>query len=235
MNNFNTSIKMITLVAEALGDELLTKVAFVGGCTTGLLVTDEISKESIRYTNDVDLIINVIGKVNWDKFQASLRKKGFGHSLVEDGPICRMKLGDLKVDFMPVDNSIGFTNKWYAKAFEAATKYALNDRITILLLTAPFFVATKIEAYLDRGNNDPLGSHDLEDILTLFDGREEIIEEIRSQNDNIQKYITDELKKILTHRDFEYLVQSVTKGDIAREKIIFERIRKTIKDMDSQK
>ncbi len=59
---------MITLVAEALGDELLTKVAFVGGCTTGLLVTDAISKESIRYTNDVDLIINVIGKVNWVGF-----------------------------------------------------------------------------------------------------------------------------------------------------------------------
>jgi len=41
---------MIEIVAHALGEELLSEVAFVGGCTTGLLVTD-----------DVDLIINVVG------------------------------------------------------------------------------------------------------------------------------------------------------------------------------
>lgn len=52
---------MIETVAHALGNDLLSEVAFVGGCTTGLLVTDEVTKEGIRFTDDVDLIINVVG------------------------------------------------------------------------------------------------------------------------------------------------------------------------------
>ncbi len=47
-------------VAKALGDELLLQVAFVGGCTTGLLITDAVTKESVRYTEDVDLITHVV-------------------------------------------------------------------------------------------------------------------------------------------------------------------------------
>lgn len=33
-------VDMIAVVARALGSDLLAKVAFVGGCTTGLLLTD---------------------------------------------------------------------------------------------------------------------------------------------------------------------------------------------------
>ena len=57
---------MIETVAKALGDDLLPKVAFVGGCATSLLVTDTITKEEVRYTNDVDLIVSVIGYVGWE-------------------------------------------------------------------------------------------------------------------------------------------------------------------------
>ena len=53
---------MIETVAGALGDDLLGEVAFVGGCTTGLLITDEFSKEEVRYTDDVDLIIGMVQK-----------------------------------------------------------------------------------------------------------------------------------------------------------------------------
>jgi hypothetical protein len=51
---------MIETVARALGDDLLGRFAFVGGCTTGLLITDEFSKEEVRFTDDVDLIINLV-------------------------------------------------------------------------------------------------------------------------------------------------------------------------------
>jgi hypothetical protein len=49
---------MLVKVAEALGD-MLSEVVFVGGCTTGLLVTDDFTKEQIRYTDDEDLIVNI--------------------------------------------------------------------------------------------------------------------------------------------------------------------------------
>lgn len=61
MSRHNTHQDMIHMMAKALGDELLLQVAFACGCTTGLLITDDMSKESVRYTNDVDLIVHVLG------------------------------------------------------------------------------------------------------------------------------------------------------------------------------
>ena len=65
-------LRMITWVAEALGPDLLPEMAFVGGCTTGLLLTDAFSQEQVRHTDDVDLIVHVMGQVGWAELQAQL-------------------------------------------------------------------------------------------------------------------------------------------------------------------
>ncbi len=41
MNVFNTLQAMLCLVAKALGPDLCQQMTFVGGCTTGLLLTDD--------------------------------------------------------------------------------------------------------------------------------------------------------------------------------------------------
>lgn len=56
---------MLQTVAEALGSDLLSKVAFVGGCTTALFITDDVTRESVRFTEDVDLIMHVLGYNGW--------------------------------------------------------------------------------------------------------------------------------------------------------------------------
>jgi len=102
---------MLTIVATALGDEILKEVAFVGGCTTRLLVTDDFSKQNVRFTDDVDFIINAIGKVGWFDFLDKMRALGFTES-IEDDVACRMRIGELKADFMPDDaDMLGFTNR----------------------------------------------------------------------------------------------------------------------------
>ena len=63
---------MIEKVARALGDELLAEVAFVGGCTTGLLISDRVTLDGVRATDDVDLIVNVVGYSGWSDFQNRL-------------------------------------------------------------------------------------------------------------------------------------------------------------------
>ena len=40
-SNADHNYEMIEFVAEGLGDELLSEVAFVGGCTTAMLVTND--------------------------------------------------------------------------------------------------------------------------------------------------------------------------------------------------
>lgn len=87
-----------------------------------------------------------------------------------------MRLGDLKVDFMPEDETIlGFTNRWYGDTLEHAQFTKLSNGTSIQLIGPCHFVATKLAAYLGRGNDDPLASHDIEDLLNVVDGREEII------------------------------------------------------------
>lgn len=220
---------MLLMVARALGQEMLNEVAFVGGCTTSLLVTDEFSKESARFTDDVDLIIGVMGQIEWHKFERTLtQEKGFSRSMQEK-VLCRLYLGELKVDFMPFDGSIlGFTNRWYEKALSTAVPYNLADEFTIRILTPPLFIATKLEAYLGRGNNDPIGSKDITDIIALFDGRPSLVDEIKRADQDISEYISEQMAELLKNPDFDYAVQGSTMSNKEREDLIFQRIEGVI-------
>ena len=219
-------INMIETVARALGSELLEEVVFVGGCTTGLLVSDEVTKEGIRYTDDVDLIVNVAGYAGWHSFQEQLRDKGFTVNL-DDEVICRMRLDGLMVDFMPDDKDIlGFSNRWYKQAFESAQDYRLAEDLVIRLLTSPFFMATKLEAYKGRGNNDPLASHDMEDLLNLVDGRPEVVTEIQVADKRLRDFIAEEIGRLLDHDLIDYAIQGVVMGDPGRVNLVFERLEK---------
>jgi len=229
MKAYNQLHEMLVMVARALGDELLKEVVFLGGCTTGLLLTDKVSKEAVRYTDDVDLITHVMGKPDWYKFQARIKARGFKESM-EDEVACRMRLDGLIVDFMPDDEEIlGFSNRWYTEALDNATNHKLTDELTIQLISPVFFVATKLEAYKGRGNNDPLKSNDIEDILNVFDGRPELVDEIKQAPKEIQKYISEEFRQLLAQPDFEYAVQSTSQGQSDREDLIFKRLEAVIK------
>lgn len=70
-------LAMIETVAEALGDDLCQQMVFVGGCSTAVLITDEITLQEVRATDDEDLIIGLTGMTQWMQLQETLKKKGF--------------------------------------------------------------------------------------------------------------------------------------------------------------
>lgn len=91
---------------------------------------------------------------------------------------------------MPTDSSIlGFGTRWYHPALENAQRTQIGEH-EIRLITAPYFLATKLEAFRGRGRND-FRSHDLEDIVTVIDGRPETVEEVRHARADLQKYLSD--------------------------------------------
>ncbi|WP_454753814.1 hypothetical protein [Cupriavidus necator] len=138
-----------------------------------------------------------------------------------------MKLGELRVDFMPDDAKVlTFTNRWYADALISAQSIELDEQTTIRLVQPPYFIATKLEAYHQRGNDDPLGSQDIEDILSLFDGRPELVEELEHATPELLEYVRAQLRELLEHSDFDYAVQSASCGSPDREKLIWERIKR---------
>src|SRR5882724_11210283 len=200
-------LSMLETVASALGDDLRDRLVFVGGCTTALFITDEVVLESVRATDDVDLIVDLVGRAQWAQLQDQLRNKGFAES-PDDNVICRMRLGDLKVDFMPDDESIlGFSNRWYAKGIATAVPEQLEEALEIRRLTPQLFVATKLEAYRGRGEGDLIASRDAEDILLLVDGREEIVEEIANGEPEIRAYIAEQVAALLADPNFDHFLE----------------------------
>ena len=71
--------RMLENVAKALGPELCQQMTFVGGCTTGLLLTDEYSMEQVRYTDDVDLIVHTMGYLGFHSLQKKLENTRYIH------------------------------------------------------------------------------------------------------------------------------------------------------------
>jgi hypothetical protein len=114
--------------------------------------------------------------------------------------ICSYKFEKIAIDIMPAeDSSIGISNKWYKPGFKYLQQIELPEGISINILPAPYFLATKLEAFKDRGGNDFYGSHDFEDIIYLLDNRTTIAEEILAADQDVKSYIKKELMDIKNH------------------------------------
>ena len=214
VNDPNRAI--LLLVAKALGD-LREQVVFVGGCATGLLVTIE-RAQMMRPTDDVDIVAQVANTADYHQLEAQLRKKGFVQDMGVNAPICRWRYEGVAVDVMPTDSRIlGFANRWYPLAIEHADNFALDADTTIRLIAAPFFIATKLEAFEDRGKADILLSHDMEDIVTVIDGRPSLIAEMKLVPSVLQEYIAEKFSTLLKNEDFLSVLQAYLPGDAASQ------------------
>ncbi len=216
-------LKMLETVAKALGSELRDKMVFIGGCTTALFITDQVVLDEVRTTDDVDLIVDLAGYAEWTKLQEQLRKKGFSESLTGDF-MYRMQLGELKVDFMPDDEkALGFSTRWYSKGIATAVLYPLTSSLNIKHLSSALFIAMKLEAYLGRGQNDIRMSRDMEDILLLVDGREELLAEIEQADPDVRGFIAEQFRKLQDHLEFEELLNGNIRGPEGRVDIVRKR------------
>lgn len=104
---------------------------------------------------------------------------------------------------MPVDPRIlGFTNRWYPYAVRTAKATDLGGGVSIRVVTAVAFVATKLEAFVGRGGGDFVTSHDLEDVLNIVDGRPGLAEEMASAPDELRRAVTQTIAALVGHPDF---------------------------------
>lgn len=201
INARDVNIQMITTVARRLGN-LREKVVFVGGCATGLFITDPAMPE-VRITKDVDVIIDIVTRTEYYRLEAELRSKGFRNDMSEDAPSCRWLVNDIKVDVMPTQEDIlGFSNRWYMPAIENANYVEIEKDLAIKLVAPPYFLATKIEAFAGRGKGDYMASHDMEDIITVLDGRLEIVHEIKSSSVELKSFLSTTFRMYLADENF---------------------------------
>jgi hypothetical protein len=196
-----TNLKMIWHVARRLGD-LRDRVAFLGGAATALLITDKATPD-VRITTDVDVIVEIASRGDYYRLAESLRSLGFTEDSGEDAPVCRWRIDGIAVDVMPTDEEIlGFSNQWYPQALRLATTKEIAEKMAIRVVTGPYFLATKIEAFYSRGKGDFMASHDMEDIVTLLDGRPELGEEVRTAPEDVKYFLARTFMEFQRNRDF---------------------------------
>jgi hypothetical protein len=224
------NLEALSIVANHL-EELCDDVTFVGGCVLDLLITEKAAPD-VRYTIDVDCIINVITTSDYYTLAEKLRKKGFKETLSGNHPICRWTCEEILIDIMPTDaNILGFSNIWYKDAQANAITMNINNSKCINVISAPYFLATKLEAFKCRGDDDFLLSHDLEDIISVLDGRPEIINEVSTSLNNLKEYLTEEFFNLINNDMFTQALPghlNYTSETENRKKVVEGRIRAII-------
>ena len=221
---------MIQQVAERLGP-LRPKVVFLGGSATGFHITDKAEPE-IRTTKDVDIIVEVASRADYHRLEKTLRELGFFQKMQKDDPICRWYINDVIVDVMPTDeNILGFSNRWYLPAIKNSVTIELEPNLEIQIVTAPYFLGTKLDAFFGRGRGDYLASHDMEDIINFINGRVEILEDIKNSEAELKDFIIKSLQGFLEDELFLEALPGHLLPDQAsqgRRSIIMERIKKIV-------
>jgi len=135
--------------------------------------------------------------------EQELKKLGFTEDASEGAPICRWQHGQIKLDLMSLDEKIlGFSNRWYKSAMDTANEFEIERDIRIRVVTAPYFCATKLEGSKVEAKGDYLASHDLEDLITVVDGRPELLDELRAAPEDVRSYIADAVGQMLKARQF---------------------------------
>jgi len=197
----NPNIEILEFAVAQLG-KLADEMVFLGGCATGLLITDP-AAPTIRVTKDVDAIVQVVSKADYYKLSDKLRAKGFSEDTSDDAPICRWVAENVVLDVMPTEPKIlGFGNEWYKEAALKAEDIKLPSGNNIQMVSAPYFLITKLEAFNGRGKDDYLMSHDIEDIVAVVDGRPEIVDDIKQSEAKLVKELSERFQALLKEERF---------------------------------
>lgn len=167
-----------------------------------MLITDP-AAPPIRETRDVDAIVQVGSLVEYRRLSERLRQCGFREDASEGAPVCRWIADGVILDVMPTDDAVlGFGNRWYVPAMEHATLMQLPSGGAIRMVSAPYFLLTKLEAFDGRGNGDYQASHDLEDVIAVLDGRPGVVTEVEQADGAPAEALRERFRALLRNPRF---------------------------------
>lgn len=212
----------LVAVVKELGP-LVNDLCLVGGCATGLLITDP-GSSPVRPTLDVDLVVEAVHPAAYEAFSKKLRERGLAPAVGD--PIPRWRKGELIIDIMPLDESVlGFSNRWYASAFRARQRVQLPDGSTLYCIDGPHFLATKLEAFEGRGAGDFMMSHDLEDLVRVVDGRSGLVGEVAIVDAQLRSHVARGIQALLEDSHFMQAIPGYFESGYDRFGILRRRLQ----------
>jgi len=187
--DYEKNINQLIIVANELREHL-KEIVFVGGSVVVLLV-DDAAAHAARPTEDVDIVVNVAALKEYYEFEDMLLAKGFINDTKSD-VACRYKKGSIALDVMTTEEDVlGFTNIWYGPALNCTDTKTLPDGTEIQVISPIYFIATKIEAFKNRGHGDYL-SADIEDIVAVMENRGQLLIEMKDADEDLRQYFVKE-------------------------------------------
>jgi predicted nucleotidyltransferase len=166
------------------------------------LLLDHPELSPVRATDDVDVVLEVVSQRRYAGIEEKLRLLKFDHDMRPGAPRCRWVLDDLTVDIMPAEGDyLGLNTTWFREALASATVHTISGG-RLRIVSPVGFIATKYVAFLDRGNGDYYDSHDLEDLITVIDGSENIIEEVAAADPALSAYVAKAMARLVGSEDF---------------------------------
>ena len=218
----NPNLGLLVGMAQAMGP-LCEQVVFVGGCATGLLV-DDAALMDVRPTEDVDAIVEVTSLAAYHRLAEQLMERGFRQTMADNTPPFRWYWNRMQLDLVPLDEKVlGFANPWYRVGYEAALSVELAGGLHLRHLSAPHFLATKFEAFKDRGQNDVYLSHDLEDLMTVLEGRAAVVQETTLASESVRTHVGVSVAALLEMAAFHNALPGLL-SDPQREPLVKSRL-----------
>ena len=197
------NLKIVEKVASAL-EEINEEVLYVGGAVVSLYITDEGAEQS-RPTKDIDISVQISSYSEMDVLREKLESKNIYPASTET-ILYRYALQDILIDFIPFeDTPLGPTNRWLKPGFDKAYPVEIG-RQRIRILPVSWYLATKWEAFKNRGS-DPRTSHDFEDIIYVIDNNLELVENVNEADKEIQDFLKEMASEILSHPNCNEIIE----------------------------
>jgi len=144
MTNPEIAKANILRVARKLG-HLRERAVFLGGSVTAILITDPAAPD-VRPTKDIDVVVQTVSYSEQTRLEEELRSLDFQHCKDPGAPACRWTIDDCLVDVITVGAGVNsYRDRWSPAAIEHADRLELEVGIWIRQVSAPYFVAIKLE------------------------------------------------------------------------------------------
>jgi len=198
-------VEALKRVAVALGP-LNDEVVYVGGGVLPLYV-DSKAAPLARPTYDIDICLQIASRKHLEDIRQNLTKLGFQQRASTD-VTCRFWLDDVMVDVMST-RSIDWApgDQWYELGWSQAFAVDLGG-VWIRLLPLPFYLASKLSAFVDRPREDARLSKHFEDIVYLIDNRDDLVDQVLESSSEVITFLKAQFVRMLTEPNLHEAIRS---------------------------
>lgn len=192
----DNSYSLIEKVAQGFGD-LNKKVFYLGGSTLSLYVPKYAAAQN-RVVGEVDCVLGSLTLNDYFQWEESLTERGF----VKEGAINqfqhRWRYEGIAVNILaPNRETLSYNYRWLDEGIFHAQSYSIAEGVSIKSFTPAYFIAAKIESFLNKAEGDFRTSEDFEDLMFVLDNRPQIVEELCQSFYEVRNYIQQYFMRFL--------------------------------------